>query len=83
MMRKKSVIKMSLVSLLVVFAIAIIPHTTEAGLFNRQGTWKVQYEESLGGRDLLRYEECKWSIWKSECSSEGDGERRNEENYRL
>ena len=82
-MKKYDFIRL-LVAVAFLFLCMVLPnHQADAGLFNRQGTWKEQIQESIGGSQLTIWEECKWSIWKSECSSAGDGETRNERVYTL
>jgi hypothetical protein len=82
-MKKYKYTKLPAVAVFFLLVIGLPQEQAEAGLFNRQGTWKEQIQESIGGYQLTIWEECKWSIWKSDCSSAGDGETRNERVYTL
>ena len=83
MKNKKYYLGSLLIAILFVSGLFLQSNAVEAGAFNRKGTWKKQFEESVGGKVLTTYDQCKWSLWKSECSSAGEGDKRNEEVFTL
>ena len=82
-MRKRLVLSSMFLFVFVLASIGLSTSEAHAGLVNRKGTWKEEYEESVGGKILTTRDRCKWSIWKSECSSAGDGETKDEKVYTL
>ena len=72
-----------LVMAIVISGNLILTNSSTAGVLNRKGTWKKVHQESMAGTVLTTYDHCKWSIWKSECSSANGGETKNKEVYRL